>query len=598
MATVNDLATFDLLVNGSAFEFSYDVLSITVVNEINRITTATIIIRDGEPSSQDFPVSDSSSFVPGSTIEIKAGFNSTNATIFKGIVTGHSVRCIAAGGPELVIEAKDASVKMTIARNNAYYTTKTDSDIITALIGNYSGLSNDVDSTTYQWPEVIQYYATDWDFMLARAEVNGMFVMTDQNKVSVKQFKTGSSAVTYTYGLDIYAFVAGMDARRQLTGVSAQGWDYKTQAIVSATAAEPSFPDQGNLTATSLTSATAPSAFLLSTTAPLETAPLQSWANAQLARSRYAKIKGSIKVLGTSTLLPGSFITLAGMGSRFNGLAFVSGIRHNIGDGEWFTTISTGIDDNWFVDKVQATVQPAAGLLPGVRGLVNATVKAISSDPDNETRVQLDIPVIAASGDGVWARMANQYATNGAGFFWMPEVGDEVVVGFLNEDPRFPIIVGSLYSGQKAPPYTPDDQNSKKGIWSNSKIYIEFDDQNKNLTITTPGANKIIFSDQNQNITIQDQNSNQVVMSSSGIKMTSPKDIELDASGNIKISGTQGVTITSSAALSIQATQGLTAKGMTVEMSADTQMTVKGGATAEYSSGGQTALKGAIVMIN
>jgi Rhs element Vgr protein len=598
MAAVNDLATFDLLVNGSAFAFSYDVLSITVVNEINRITTATIIIRDGEPSSQDFPVSDSSAFVPGATVEIKAGFNSTNSTIFKGIVTGHSVRCTSKGGPELVIEAKDTAVKMTIARNNAYYTTKTDSDIISALIGNYSGLSSDVDSTTYSWADVIQYYATDWDFMLARAEVNGMFVVTDQNKVSVKQFKTGSSAVTYTYGLDIYAFVAGIDARRQLTGVSAQGWDYKTQAIVSATAAEPSFPDQGNLSATSLTSATAPSAFLLSTTAPLETAPLQSWANAQLARSRYAKIKGSIKVLGTSTLTPGSFITLAGMGSRFNGDAFVSGIRHLIGDGEWFTTITTGIDDNWYMDKVQTMAQPTSGLLPGVRGLVNGTVKAITSDPDNETRVQLDIPVIAASGDGVWARMGNQYATNGAGFFWMPEIGDEVVVGFLNDDPRFPVILGSMYSGQKAPPYTPDDQNSKKGIWSNSKIYIEFDDQNKNLTITTPGANKIIFSDQNQNITIQDQNSNKVVMSSSGIQLTSPKDIELTASGSVKITGTQGVNITSSAAMDLQATQGLTAKGLTVAISSDTEMTVKGGTTAEFSSGVETTLKGAMVMIN
>lgn len=598
MATVNDLASFELLVNGSAFAQAYDILSISVLNEVNRITSATIVIRDGSPAGEDFPISDSADFVPGATIEIQAGFDGKNATIFKGIVTSHSVRCVNPSGPELEIIAKDEAVKMTIARNNANFTSKTDSDIITSLIGNYGGLSNSVDSTNYQWEELVQYYTSDWDFMLTRADANGMFVVTDQNKVSVKAFKSGSSAATFTYGLDVYAFVAGMDARRQLSAVSAQGWDYKTQAIVNASASEPSFPDQGNLSATKIAGATAPSSFLLSSTAPFENSVLQSWANAQLAKSRYAKIRGTIKILGNTSILPGSFITLAGMGARFNGEAFVSGVKHSIGDGEFFTTISTGVDDNWFAERPFVTSAPASALLPGVRGLVNATVKAIANDPGSETRVQINIPVISPSGDGIWARMANQYATNGAGFFWMPEVGDEVVVGFLNDDPGFPIIVGSLYSSNIAAPYTPDDKNSKKAIWSNSKIYIEFDDENKNLTITTPGANKVIFSDQNQNITLEDQNNNKVVMSSSGIKMTSPKDIELDATGNIKISGTGGVTISSSASMSLEASADLTGKGLSVSLSADTEMQVKGSATAEFSSGGETSLKGSIVMIN
>lgn len=598
MASVNDLASFEILSNGTAVTSTYELLSITVVKEIGRITYATLIFRDGSPASEDFPLSDSSTYIPGATLEIQAGYNGTNTTIFKGIVTAQSVRCLSPGGPELVVEARDSAVKMTIARNNAYFTNKTDSAIITSLIGNYSGLSNDVDSTSYSWPELIQFYATDWDFMLTRAEANGMYVLTDQNKVSVKSFASGSSVGTFTYGLDVYAFEAGMDARRQLSAVSAQGWDYKTQALVTASASEPSVPSQGNLTGTTLAGTTAPSAFLLSTTAPLEQTPLQDWANAQMVRSRYAKIRTTFKILGTGSLLPGNIVTLAGMGTRYNGDAFVSAVHHHIGDGEYFTNVFTGIDDNWFVDKVHATGQPASGLLPGVRGLVNATVKAISSDPDNETRVQLDIPVIAASGDGVWARITMPYATNGAGFFWMPEVGDEVIVGFLNDDPRFPVIVGSVYSSNLAPPYTPDDQNSKKGIWSKTKIYIEFDDENKNLTITTPGKNTAIFSDQNQNITIQDQNNNKVVMSSSGIQMTSPKDIDLTADGNVNITGTQGVTIKSSASMTLQATSGFTAKGMSVSITADTSATLEGSASTTVNSSGETTIKGSIVMIN
>lgn len=596
MTSSSDLATFEILVNGSSFSQSYEVVSILVESSLNRITTATVHIMDGSVISGTFPISDSSTFVPGATLEIQAGFNGTNSTIFKGIVTGHAVQSFQGMPSELVITGRDQAVKMTIARNNAYYTNQTDSAIMGTLIGNYSGVSSSVDSTSYEWPELIQYYCTDWDFLIARAEVNGMYVTAVQNTVSVKKFASSSSVATFTYGPDILEMYAGIDARRALSATSAQGWDYKTQAIVSANGSEPSAPSQGNLTTSDLTTATAPSAFLLSTTAPLESTPLQSWADAQLARSRYGSINCTLRVLGNSTVALGNCITLASMGTRFDGDAFVSGIRHQISDGQWYTTFTTGIDDNWYLDKVKATARTAAGLLPGIKGLVNATVLAIANDPDSETRVQVSIPVIGT--DGVWARLAMPYATNGAGFFWMPEVGSEVLVGFLNDDPGFPVILGSLYSTNIAPPYTPDDKNTYKAIYSQSKIYLEFDDVNKNLTITTPGKNQVIFSDQNQNITIQDQNSNKVVMSSSGIQLTSPKDVQITADGNVTISGTQGVTISSSAAVSISATQGLTAKGLTVEVSADTQMTVKGGATAEYSSGGQTTVKGAIVMIN
>jgi Rhs element Vgr protein len=599
MATQSDIATFELLINGSSFSQFYDVVSISVINELYRITSATIVLRDGSPAQQDFPLSDGTSFVPGTTIEIKAGFDNTNATIFKGIVTGQSVRCLAVEtGAELVVEARDEAVRMTIARNNTYFTKQTDSAIMSKLIGNASGVSADVESTSYTWEELIQYYTTDWDFLLTRAEANGMWVVTNQNTVSVKSFKSASSSVTYTYGLDVYAFDAGMDARRQLANVSAQSWDYQTQSMLTASAAKPSMPSQGNLSAAQLASATAPSAFVLSTTAPIEQTPLTSWASAQLARSSYSTLKCMVKVLGTSSLLPGQVITLAGMGNRFNGDAFVSRVEQYIGNGNWYTVLHTGIDDNWFVDKVRATAPPASGLLPGVRGLVNGTVKAITKDPANETRVQVNIPVIQASGDGVWARLVNTYATSGTGYFWMPEIGDEVIVGFLNDDPGYPIILGSVYSSQKAPPLTPDDQNSIKAIFSKSKMNVTFDDQNVILTLQTPNANKIIFSDKDKSITIQDQNSNKIVMSSSGVAINSPKDISLTADGNVTINGTQGVTIKSTAGVDIQATQALSAKGLSVAISADTQLTAKGSASAEFSSSGICTIKGSMTMIN
>ena len=593
----NDLATFEVLVSGSEPNSSYDIISIHVVKEFNRITYAKIKLRDGAPAAQDFPITDGSDFLPGNEIEIKMGFDSKNSTVFKGVVTGMSIRCVIETGPELEIECRDKAVKMTIARNSAYYLKKKDSDVMSTLIGN-SGASADVTATSYEWPEIIQYYATDWDFVVSRADINGMIVFNDQNKVTVKKIEPGSSAATFTYGVDIYAFTADMDSKRQLGTVETEGWSYKNQSLTTANSSEPSTPGQGNLTGKKLSEVVAPSSFKLQSTGPLEDAPLKSWADAQLVKSRFAKIRGTFKILGTATINPGDSITVKGMGERFSGDAYVSGIKQVLGNGEWYTMVTTGLDDNWFADLVHTMAKPASGLLPGVTGVLNATVKKIDSDPDSETRVQVDIPVIDPSGDGVWARLANQYATSGAGFFWMPEVGDEVIVTFLNDDPRYPVIIGSLYSSQKAPPLTPDEKNTKKAIYSREKIYIEFDDENKILTMTTPGENKMIYSDQDKQITIQDQNSNKVVMSESGIEMSSPKDIDIKATGNVNITGTGGVTIKSDANVEVEATANFTGKGLEISLTADTEFKAEGSAAASIQGGGELTLKGGIVMIN
>ncbi|MCB9233124.1 MAG: type VI secretion system tip protein VgrG [Bacteroidia bacterium] len=592
-----DLATFDLLVEGSPYKNSFDVISIRVVKEINRIAYAQIKLQDGNPALQAFPLSDSGDLIPGKKIEIKMGYDSTNKTIFKGVITGHAIQNFPGTDGVLEIEARDEAVKMTIARNNKYYEKQKDSEIISSLIGNH-GVSADVEATSYKWPEVIQYYCTDWDFMLARAEVNGMFVFTDNGKVSVKKLKSSGPVATFAYGPDIYGFSTGMDVRRQIPSVEAESWGFSSQALNSSSSSEPSAPAQGNLTGKKLSEVVGPSSFKLRTSAPLESAPLKAWADAQLAKSRFAFIRGTLQVPGLDSVNPGTCIKLEKMGDRFNGTAFVSGVEHRMEVGNWNTFITTGVDDNWYVDRVQTEARASVGLMPGIRGLLNATVVNIHEDPDSETRVKVSIPLITEGGDGIWARMSKQYATNGAGYFWMPEVGDEVIVGFLNEDPRFPVILGSLYSSQKTPPYTPDQKNTKKAIVSNTKIFIEFDDENKVLTIQTPSKNTVILSDKDKSISIHDQNGNKIDMTDAGIKMTSPKDIELTATGKVKIKGTAGVAINSDANIDIKATASLNAQGLSTSVKADTQLSLEGSAAAELKGGGMLTLKGGMVMIN
>ena len=181
------------------------------------------------------------------------------------------------------------------------------------------------------------------------------------------------------------------------------------------------------------------------------------------------------------------------------------------------------------------------------------------------------------------------FRSNGSFFF--PEIGDEVVIGFIDSDPRHPVILGSVYSDARNAAITPpDDNNYIKQLTTKSNLKISFDDQNKIIEISTPAGNSIKLTEQDESIIIVDQNQNTIKMSSDGIEITSCKDITFSAPGNIKMSADQ--------AIDIDATSDLTCNGLDISLSAQAELTAQGQASAELSSTGQTAVKGAIVMIN
>jgi len=54
--------------------------------------------------------------------------------------------------------------------------------------------------------------------------------------------------------------------------------------------------------------------------------------------------------------------------------------------------------------------------------------------------------MISTSDDGIWARISTLDAGKQRGTFFRPEIGDEVIVGFLNDDPRYPVVLGMVNS--------------------------------------------------------------------------------------------------------------------------------------------------------
>lgn len=588
------IVTFTVNIDGKTIQDELSVLSIHIEKKTNRIAIAKIVILDGEANTETFEASSSSTFLPGTAISIEAGYDSKNEIVFEGIIISQTLRIDSIVGSALELECRDAAVKMIVGRKSLTYANKKDSDIISSIIGNYSGLTSDVTATTTVWPEQVQYYVTDWDYILALAESNGLIVNTINGKISVNApDRNTSSVLTVTYGDTLLEFNAKLNSSTQLGNVTSNSWDFKNQAITSSHAT-PNTSGSGNLSTKKLSEVIGLSSFQQQTSAPLESADLNNWSKAQIIKSEYSKIIGEAKFQGTNLIDPGKYMTFQGLGDRFNGDYLISGVVHDLSQGNWISEVSLGLSPFWFTEQPDVMSPPASGLLPGARGLFNGTVKKMFDDPDSQYRILVDIPLFDTNGAGIWARLSNFYSTSGAGAFFLPEVGDEVILGFLNEDPRFPVILGSVYSNTSIKPFAglePNEKNTIKAIVSKSGISIEFDDENKIWTVATPNKNTIIISDKDKQITIKDENQNSIVMSNSGIDISSQKNINISAQQKVTIKGTQGIDIESSGG-------DVASKGLNIKENAEMQFSAQGGQMAQVTGGMELTLKGAMVMIN
>ncbi len=163
-------------------------------------------------------------------------------------------------------------------------------------------------------------------------------------------------------------------------------------------------------------------------------------------------------------------------------------------------------------------------------------VVQLQDDPDGENRILVRLPIINNKAPGIWARVstldAGQGGTNGGrGSFFLPEIEDEVIVGFLNDDPRDAVVLGMVNSSGRPAPIMAQDANHEKGFVTRSQMRIHFNDDTKTITIDTPAGNSIKLDENSTSITIEDQNGNSTKMNSSGIEIKSATDIAIDATG-------------------------------------------------------------------
>lgn len=231
-----DLATFTLLVDGAPAPPELHLLTAEVSTALNRVPVARFTFRDGDAAARTFALSEAATFAPGAEVEFRLGYHGEEEPVFRGVVTRHGIQARSGRPSQLHVECRHAAFRLTLAARARQFTDQTDADLA-AVIAAEAGLAADFAASDVTHPQMVQWAATDWDFLLLRARANGLVVLAGLDALTwFKPDPAADPALTLAYGGNLELFEGELEARAQPASVTARGWDPAGQEAVESEA--------------------------------------------------------------------------------------------------------------------------------------------------------------------------------------------------------------------------------------------------------------------------------------------------------------------------------------------------------------------------
>ncbi len=161
-----------------------------------------------------------------------------------------------------------------------------------------------------------------------------------------------------------------------------------------------------------------------------------------------------------------------------------------------------------------------------------------NGDPEGMGRVKIRYPWSDEREESAWARVVTFMAGSGFGGYFLPEVGDEVLVAFIDGNIEFPVVIGALWNDRETPPYdNGDGKNSIRAIRTRQGHEILFDDDESapKVTIKTAAGHAIELDDTpgGEKVTIKDKSGNMVQMDAVANALTLKSSVQLTIESNM-----------------------------------------------------------------
>jgi phage protein D len=510
-------------------ELTADLLEITVESSLHLPDVATVILHDTRLRWVD-----EAKLEPGKGLKVSAKpADGREEELFDGEIVELEPD-FASGAQRLVVRAFDRLHRLGRGRYVRSFLNVTDGDLVQKIAAEL-GLRAQVGATSQVHPYVFQNNQTNLEFLQGRAAALGYLLFMHGKTLHFEPPEAEGDPIPLQWNQTLLEFRPRMTTLDQVTDSTVRGWDPdKKQEILGQVRDGNGTPAVGE---TRKAGRVAQSAFGME--APLLTAdrPIRSQAAAdRLAQaaadrrsSRFIEAEGSCT--GNSKIVAGAEVKVEAVGDRFSGTYLVTSARHEYrAEGDYTSHFAvSGRQAQTLISLLapEPAAVPTAGL---VIGLVTD-----NDDPEKLGRVKVMYPWLSPDHASHWARVVSAGAGADRGIEFLPEINDEVLVGFELGDIHHPYVLGGLWNGQDKPPGDPGK------VVSGGKVEQRIIRSRKGHTITlddSDAGDGIKIEDHKGNVLALDTTSNALQIKVQGdTTLECTGSFSVKAQGQVKIEG-------------------------------------------------------------
>jgi uncharacterized protein involved in type VI secretion and phage assembly len=515
--------------------------------------------------------------------------DSGEALEFIGLITNVGLANSGGAMNAVTIEAMSPTILLDQAKIYRFYENMTFTDVVRSIFGAYSvdtgAITIGGEFSRDFWA---QWSETDWEYITTRWRTYPGWVFYDGKKLVIEEKKSRN-----THKLSWQKHVGSVDVRMNMTGYKFRNpsWDEgQKQPLNQDVSVQTQFSGIAQKTyASSTAKMNQTSSIALPTRGDTKTSELQQITGALQAEKIGTMVQCRLQT-NVPSLKVGDTLTLDGMGDTYTGTYIITDIEHKIENGSYH---------NFVTASPLETAHPTAPVARNERQ--SDPLMAIvtdNNDPEMRGRVKVKFPMKSASGGDLaspWLRTTSAYAGGNRGVYFIPEIDDEVLVGFEMGDSNMPVVLGSLWNGIDKPPQSAinpggDDgelaKNDNKVIYSRAGHQIVLSDKDgvgKIKILDRTGKNTMIIDSKENTITITADKDysltvkGNITMKADGDFKLEAQNVSIDGKMSCKIkAGSGGAEITSSAMMKLDATAKLEAGGAMIDINGKGPVNVKG----------------------
>ncbi|CNH72901.1 phage baseplate assembly protein V [Yersinia pekkanenii] len=505
-------------------------VDVDIYHRVNSIASTTIKLSVPARSLSSFHQAD----VQGELAHCQVGKNLTmelcegsqKSVLFNGVITRQSLR-VRNKQLLLTLVIKHRLQLMVDTQHSQCFSDKSEKAILSSLL-NQAGVKarfGHIPALDQQHEQMVQFRCSDWYFLLCRLSAMGIWLLPTTEGVSLVQTETLNTRPVHTLknrgdgNQDIVVKDAywQFDNQRNPASLEISGWDISKQQPQSGGRYGSIATGKGALSVDRLASLNKES-WDIRYSSPLTTLESGYLAQGLLLNQRISGVTGEFLLNGSGRYQLGDSIQLLGFGSQIDGSATITGVRQRFNRQiDWETTLEIGL-------------QPESlPMVPEASGLHIATVGKYQQDRAGLNRIPIILSILNRPNEYLWARLGKPYASHESGFCFYPEPGDEVIIGFFENDPRYPVILGAMHNPKNRAPFEPTQDNREKTLIvkkGDIEQQLLIDSKSKTITINA-GSNKMTLQ--------QDKDISLVARQS--INATADKSLAMSGKNSVEIKG-------------------------------------------------------------